>query len=281
MGMLEHRIERTCRLPHFSLQLASHRLSGNGDFELCEPIHTIAFQRRASDLAPSGRFRVPEARPTFSAIGRVMVVPAATPLEIRNASADSSTIRCCFRPADLEALTGDRVLVDPARLHGCLNIGSRLARRLLVEIGNEMESPGFAQQTMLESLGGALIVEVVRHLRRMPRQTAPLRVGLREPVFRRLEERIREPGSPPALAELAQLAECSVRHLTRGFRERTGLGIHQYIERQRCALARQWLRDTDLPVAVIASQLGFRSPAYFSTAFRRLVGQSPRDYRRR
>lgn len=280
MGLLEHRIERSFRLPHFSLQLASHRLAGPGDLELCEPIHTIALQRRATGQTPSGRFRVPGARPGFGAIGRVMVVPAAMPLQIRDGATDSSTIRCCIRPSHLEALTGQRSLVEIDRLHGCLDVDSRLARRLLVEIGREIETPGFAQATMLESLGRALVVEVLRHLRQIPRLAPVPRVGLREPAFRRLEERIRQPGAPASLVELAGLADCSVRHLSRGFKERTGLSVHQYIERQRCALARQWLRETSWPVAVIAARLGFSSPAYFSTVFRRSVGQSPRDYRR-
>lgn len=280
MDWLEHRIERTCRLPHFSLQLASHRLSGPGEFELCEPIHTIALQRHASACPPSGRFRVPGARPAFDPIGRVMVVPAAMPLQIRNGAVDSSTIRCRIRPAHLRALTGQDLLVDIERLHGCLDVDSRLARRLLVEIGREIESPGFAQAAMLESLGRALVVETVRHLRQTPRLPPTPRIGLREAVFRRIDERIRAAGKPPTLPELAALAGCSVRQLTRGFRERTGLGVHQYVEQQRCALARQWLRETELPVATIAARLGFSSPAYFSTAFRRLVGQTPRDYRR-
>lgn len=280
MGLLEHRVEHTRRLPHFSLQLVSHRLSGPGDLELCEPIHTIALQRRATNQAPSGRFRVPGARSAFGAIGRVMVVPAAMPLQIRSAAADSSTVRCCIRPSHLEALTGQGSLVDIDRLHGCLDVDSRLARRLLVEIGREIESPGFAHDALLESLGRALVLEVLRYLRQTPRVPPAARVGLRESAFRRLEERIREPGTAPDLPELARLADCSVRHLTRGFRERTGLTVHQFVEQQRCALARQWLRETDLPIAVIAERLGFGSPAYFSTAFRRLVGQSPREYRR-
>ena len=280
MGLLENHVERTRRLPHFSLQLVNHRLSVPGDFELCEPIHTIALQRRATDQVPTGRFRVPGARNAFGAIGRVMVVPAATPLQIRSAAADSSTVRCCIRPSHLEVLTGQSSLVDTDRLHGCLDVDSRLARRLLVEIGREIESPGDAPDALLEFLGRALVLEVLRHLRQTPRVPPSPRVGLREAAFRRLEERIREPGPAPALPELARLADCSVRHLTRGFRERTGLSVHQYVEQQRCALARQWLRETDLPIAVIAERLGFTSAAYFSTAFRRLVGQSPRAYRR-
>lgn len=43
--------------------------------------------------------------------------------------------------------------------------------------------------------------------------------------------------------------------------------------------ARRMLRETDLPISTIAERLGFHSPAYFSRAFHKHTGQSPREFR--
>lgn len=43
--------------------------------------------------------------------------------------------------------------------------------------------------------------------------------------------------------------------------------------------ARRMLSDTDMPVRQIAEKLGFHSAAYFSRAFHKQTGRSPRDFR--
>ncbi|GAA3876153.1 AraC family transcriptional regulator [Celeribacter arenosi] len=43
--------------------------------------------------------------------------------------------------------------------------------------------------------------------------------------------------------------------------------------------ARRMLRETDLPIQTVAEKLGFHSAAYFSRAFRRETGVSPRAFR--
>jgi AraC-like DNA-binding protein len=41
------------------------------------------------------------------------------------------------------------------------------------------------------------------------------------------------------------------------------------------------LRTTDKPIGIIAEELGFANASSFSTVFRRLTGESPRDFRSR
>ncbi len=46
------------------------------------------------------------------------------------------------------------------------------------------------------------------------------------------------------------------------------------------SLAKQALKDTRLPISTIALQLGYSESAAFDRAFKRLVGMSPREYRK-
>jgi AraC-like DNA-binding protein len=66
----------------------------------------------------------------------------------------------------------------------------------------------------------------------------------------------------------------------RRFRERMGLPPQRYRLLQELERARRLLEDTDLPVGVLAAQLGFSSQAYFARVFRRETGLSPTVWRR-
>jgi AraC family transcriptional regulator len=86
---------------------------------------------------------------------------------------------------------------------------------------------------------------------------------------------------PITLAALADLANLSVFHFARRFKLTTGRSPYQYVIDWKIRRARQLLRAGELPVAAISDALGFASPAHFSAAFKRAVGQSPREFQRR
>lgn len=71
----------------------------------------------------------------------------------------------------------------------------------------------------------------------------------------------------------------SENYLSRLFREELGLTLVEFINRYRTAMARQLLRETGTPITIVAQQVGFDDPAYFSRVFARYVGVSPRQYR--
>lgn len=60
----------------------------------------------------------------------------------------------------------------------------------------------------------------------------------------------------------------------------TGMNIQSYVNKCRMELAIGKMRDSNLPLAVIAEQSGFNSPRYFSTAFRNYTGMSPSQYKK-
>lgn len=59
----------------------------------------------------------------------------------------------------------------------------------------------------------------------------------------------------------------------------TGLGIAEYLNKYRIEVACQLLKTTDLSISDIATDIGFNSSKYFSTAFKLATGLSPREYR--
>jgi AraC family transcriptional regulator len=80
------------------------------------------------------------------------------------------------------------------------------------------------------------------------------------------------------LNRLAVLADLSPHHFATVFRKTVGVAPHRYVMLQRIEAAKPLLA-ADRSLAEIAHQVGFRSQAHFSTAFRQMTGTSPGAYR--
>jgi len=84
-----------------------------------------------------------------------------------------------------------------------------------------------------------------------------------------------------SLDELARNFHTNRTTLTRQFHETTGLPVMAYLGRLRINLAALMLRDTELSVSEITGRLGFTNLTHFGRAFRKQMGYSPSEYRRR
>lgn len=85
--------------------------------------------------------------------------------------------------------------------------------------------------------------------------------------------------APVSLSDLAALTGLSRYHFARSFARTYGRPPHQYLLLRRITEAATLLTDSKLPTGEIAASVGFSSPARLSTAFRRIFGVSPREFR--
>lgn len=91
-----------------------------------------------------------------------------------------------------------------------------------------------------------------------------------------IEERLH---NPPDATELGGYVGVSPRHLSRLFVRATGMTPHRYATVRRLDRARLLLLRRDVPIAVIADELGFASHATFTRWFRQHTGETPQNYR--
>jgi AraC-like DNA-binding protein len=80
--------------------------------------------------------------------------------------------------------------------------------------------------------------------------------------------------------QVAKAVGVSEDYLGRIFLQELGLSPMEYLNRYRIKEAKVLLSQTCASVTDIADQVGFDDPAYFSRAFRKQVGVSPRAYRK-
>lgn len=86
--------------------------------------------------------------------------------------------------------------------------------------------------------------------------------------------------SPLSLAEIAERLNYSVSYFQARFRSETGTAPGEHYMHLRMAEACRLLEQTGQPVGYVAQEVGFASSQSFANTFRRLVGTTPRAYRR-
>jgi AraC-like DNA-binding protein len=89
-----------------------------------------------------------------------------------------------------------------------------------------------------------------------------------------------DPAHPWTLQELGRLAGMSRSTFALRFKETVGASPMEYLTRWRMLRAGDRLANSSDPVSVISLSLGYESESAFSTAFKRVMGCSPRQYSR-
>jgi AraC family transcriptional activator FtrA len=105
--------------------------------------------------------------------------------------------------------------------------------------------------------------------------------GQRESLAALLDKIRKRPRERWRIAELARLAAMSERTFMRRFHAATGSSPADWVTRARVDAARELLESTSLSIDHIAERCGLGTPATLRHHFRRKVGVSPAQYRKR
>jgi transcriptional regulator GlxA family with amidase domain len=100
------------------------------------------------------------------------------------------------------------------------------------------------------------------------------------PAVHRVQDAIvSNPARDWSIAQLAQIACISERHLTRLFAEHTGTGVVDYLQRIRVALARELLAQSQLDMERIAERVGFNSTRQLRRVWAKFEVAPPSHFR--
>ena len=100
------------------------------------------------------------------------------------------------------------------------------------------------------------------------------------PLVRRFERAVTDTIDRSVdVCEMARAVGVSREHLTRVFREQTGMTPYAYLVRRKMLHACRLLKNTSLSAKEISGMLGYGYQAHFSRTFKRLLGMTPRAFR--
>ena len=156
------------------------------------------------------------------------------------------------------------------------------AIRALQELSLHNDMGTYGGPTIRQALSSALLIQCIGEViagKTMP-GTSPREHGMA--LVADLEAFVtRHADQDIPLDVLEERFGISRRHITRLFREGTGLSIGEFQQRTRYENACRLLAETDLPVGEVAFRVGFESGAALARAMRRIGGHSPSDLRTR
>jgi AraC family transcriptional regulator len=258
-------------------------------FTLSEPFNFYDSDGRATlgfILPPypsKGAVQYDELGSSFHDIGRLHLTPPYAHCRFSGSNDIFRSLSCLFDAALFQNVTHIPGACNPAQLMSSIDIGGRSGGTLDVimrRMAQEVETPGFAPDTMIEGLGLAALAELAQHLNGQPIAEAPARGRLSVTQVRLLQDYVNDRTGPaPSISELAQQCGIGRRRFMALFRATTGQTVRTWVDAQRMQKAQRLLTETRLPLKVIAFDLGFANQGVFSTAFKRMTGVSPSDYR--
>lgn len=145
------------------------------------------------------------------------------------------------------------------------------------ELGN-MEASGWLRLAMHE-LGRTMLQEGS-----VTSQPPVSKEASQSRSFRQIEQAIGllsfQFGQHTSIQSIANALGYHRTHLTKLFKEATGLSPMQYLHKVRMRKAEALLESNDLTIAQVATSVGYNDPLFFSKQFRKWRGHSPSDYRR-
>jgi AraC-like DNA-binding protein/ligand-binding sensor protein len=125
-----------------------------------------------------------------------------------------------------------------------------------------------------------LLVIFAEHVASLSNQVLVQRENAEPPAIARAKAFIQEHQAEDlSLAQVAKVAHMSTFYFCKMFHKATGINFTEYVSRVRIEKARNLLLNPNLRISEIAYEVGFQSLTHFNRVFKKLLGQSPTEFR--
>jgi AraC-like DNA-binding protein len=119
-----------------------------------------------------------------------------------------------------------------------------------------------------------------QHLSMVSNQIVVQQENAEPPVITRAKAFINEHQRDDiSLGQVAKAVNTSTFYFCKMFKKVTGINFTDYVSRVRIENARNLLLNPNLRVSEIAYEVGFQSLTHFNRVFKKIIGQSPTEYR--
>ena len=155
---------------------------------------------------------------------------------------------------------------------------SHLAERIV----SEMNASRYSKELMIQTLTVELMINLSRAMRNEWEENIRVKTGKAKElvaIARQYMDANFDQGV--TVAQAAQYVFLSQGYFTRAFVHEMGMSPMNYLMKKRIERACSLLENNEIKVSEISLQSGFSSPQRFNVAFRKLMGMTPMEYRKR
>jgi len=125
-----------------------------------------------------------------------------------------------------------------------------------------------------------LLAIFAQHLAMISNQVLVQHRNTEPPVITRAKEYILEHQAEDlSLGQVAKAVNTSTFYFCKMFKKATGINFTDYLSRVRIEKSKNLLLNPNLRVSEIAFEVGFQSLTHFNRVFKKILGQSPTQYR--
>jgi AraC-like DNA-binding protein len=125
-----------------------------------------------------------------------------------------------------------------------------------------------------------LLTIFAQHLSMLSNQVVVQQDNAEPPVITRAKEYIHEHQTEElSLGQVAKSVNTSTFYFCKMFKKVTGINFTDYLSRVRIEKSKNLLLNPNLRVSEIAFEVGFQSLTHFNRVFKKILGQSPTEYR--
>ena len=159
-----------------------------------------------------------------------------------------------------------------------------MVRQWGIEVdGEEMKRAYFSTRVVPQTQQDSAITLLrifAQHLAMLSNQVMVRQENAEPPMITKAKVYIEEHQTEElSLSQVAKAAATSTFYFCKMFRRITGINFTDYLARVRIEKSKNLLLNPNLRVSEIAYEVGFQSLTHFNRVFKKLLGQSPTDYR--
>lgn len=215
--------------------------------------------------------------------GDINIIPPGTPSRWEILKEDDTALVVGVPPTMLE-MAAKEAGVEPGRvdIRNVFGLRDPQIQAICLALMAELDSGGASGRLYTDSLVTGITARVLSRFSSLQAQPGARHGGLSGYDLRRLLAYLESNlASNLPLSDIALFAGLSTSHLKTVFRQSVGMPIHEYVIQRRLDRAKILLATRPQSITEIALECGFAHQSHMARHMRRVLGVSPREFRRR
>ena len=271
---------------HQDRKITVQRLKNKASEIDATPAEDFRFSCQLSGRQNIEDFRIDDktiAFPHFSPPGTMSFIPAGQALKAKMTGDPLDLLRvtmpCQTIKSAMTALSMSSSGVDHAFGDGAIGLVNSRAQRLSKLLNEEYKRGPDAELSVMESLGWALCLELVRSQNDSKANAERHRFFSASERTRILEFIEQTNGETIKVYDIADAFGLEPYQFSRLFKASFGENAKDVVARFRLSKAQELLLSSDMPLAQIALDCGFSAQSHMTSAFKKHLGVTPAVYR--